>query len=176
MVVARKPKSHASTSTPSSPELSDLISVLPSIFHEAQASQANHRKNISRLVKTQAVCAEVVLARSKGSPKLVGELAFTSAFIGCVERVLGVKKGVVVGDKVCKFVAGFVAAIAAQGQCRPSVRAGLPSFRRVSELTTLHACFTVDQTSRRRKKKTKMKIRPLPGSTPVSCSIFSKAS
>lgn len=118
MVVARKPKSHASTSAPSSPELSDLISTLPSIFHEAQTSQANHRKNISRLVKTQDACAEVVLARSKGSPKLVGELAFTSAFIGCVERVLGVKKGAVVADKVWEFIAGFVAAVAAKGQSK----------------------------------------------------------
>lgn len=92
-----------------------LPTLLPPIFEQAQHTTANHRKNIVALRKVQDACASVTEDSSKGT-KLVGEKAFNTLFIDMVNRVLGVKKGVAVADRVVKFVASYVAYTTEQGE------------------------------------------------------------
>lgn len=94
-----------------------LPAQLPPIFEQAQHTTANHRKNIVALRKIQVACATVTEETSKGT-KLVGEKAFNTLFVDMVNRVLGVKKGVAVADRVVKFVANYVAYTTEQGQLR----------------------------------------------------------
>jgi condensin complex subunit 3 len=88
---------------------------LPPIFDQTQHTTANHRKNIVALCKIQASCSTIIEKSSKGT-KLLGEKAFNAAFIDMVNRVLPVKKGVAVADRVVKFVAQYVAYTTQQGQ------------------------------------------------------------
>ncbi|TYJ51732.1 hypothetical protein B9479_007684 [Cryptococcus floricola] len=84
-----------------------LPSLLPPIFEQVQQTTANHRKNIVHLHKIQEQCAIFTEETAKGI-KLVGEKAFNTAFMDMVSRVLPVKKGVAVADRVIKFVASYV--------------------------------------------------------------------
>lgn len=103
---------------PTIDDLESLVAPLAHIFSQTQASTANHRKNIVHLRKIQDACAQVTTPRSKGGPpRLTGEKAFVEAFCACLERVLPVKKGIVVADRVVKFVASFVAAVSPMGAC-----------------------------------------------------------
>lgn len=98
--------------------LSDVLpTAVPPIFEQAQATTANHRKNIVQLRKVQETCASLTEETSKGL-KLVGERAFNALFIDMVNRVLPVKKGVAVADRIVKFVANYVAYTTEQGRWR----------------------------------------------------------
>ncbi|ORY20755.1 nuclear condensing complex subunit [Naematelia encephala] len=103
MVAARPRALSASYLTDTLPHL------IPPIFEQAQHTTANHRKNIVALRKIHEQAATFTESASKGGIKLVGERAFTGVFLDMVNRVLVVKKGVAVGDRVVKFVAGYVA-------------------------------------------------------------------
>lgn len=85
-----------------------LPSLLPPIFDQAQQTTANHRKNIVYLRKIHEQCATIVEEISNDRIKLTGEKAFNSLFFDMVNRVLTVKKGVAVADRVVKFVANYV--------------------------------------------------------------------
>ncbi|OXC68612.1 hypothetical protein AYX13_02817 [Cryptococcus neoformans] len=85
-----------------------LPSLLPPIFDQAQQTIANHRKNIVYLRKIHEQCASIVEEISDDRIKLTGEKAFNSLFFDMVNRVLTVKKGVAVADRVVKFVANYV--------------------------------------------------------------------
>lgn len=103
--------------TLTSDDLPQLLSALPQIFNEAQQNAANHRKNLLLLRKIHSTASTVTEVRRKGGGlKLVGERAFQDAFERCLCRVLVVKKGVAVADRIVKFVAKFVGALAEQGQ------------------------------------------------------------
>ena len=103
-----------------------LPQVLPPIFEQAQHTTANHRKNLVALRKVQETCATITEKTSKGT-KLVGEKAFNTLFVDMVNRVLAVKKGVSVADRVVKFVAQYVSYVTEQGESRsimdPSIEA-----------------------------------------------------
>ncbi|WVO20456.1 uncharacterized protein IAS62_001753 [Cryptococcus decagattii] len=105
MVNARQQKSQ-----PLSPEYltKTLPSLLPPIFDQAQQTTANHRKNIVYLRKIHEQCAAIVEEISNDRIKLTGEKAFNSLFFDMVNRVLTVKKGVAVADRIVKFVANYV--------------------------------------------------------------------
>ncbi|WRT70673.1 uncharacterized protein IL334_007671 [Kwoniella shivajii] len=85
-----------------------LPTLLPPIFEQVQHTTANHRKNIVSLHKIQNQCSTITENTPKGI-KLLGERAFNNGFIEMVNRVLPVKKGVSVADRVVKFIAGYVA-------------------------------------------------------------------
>ena len=51
----------------------------------------------------------------RAGTKLVGEKAFNSLFIDMINRVLPIKKGVSVADRVVKFVASYVTYVTEQG-------------------------------------------------------------
>lgn len=100
---------------PSISYLTDTLpSVVPPIFDQAQGTTANHRKNIVSLRKVQETCASITEETEKGI-RLVGERAFNSLFVDMVNRVLPIKKGVSVADRIVKFVASYVAYTTEQG-------------------------------------------------------------
>ena len=95
--------------------LSDTLpTALPPTFDQAQHTTANHQKNIVSLRKIQDACASITERAPKGT-RLIGEKAFTTLFIEMVNRVLPVKKGVSVADRVVKFVAQYVTYATEQG-------------------------------------------------------------
>jgi condensin complex subunit 3 len=104
--------------TPPASFLTDqLPDLLPQIFQQSQLTLANHRKNIVSLRKLQQSCAQITTSSKDGkSLKLVGEKAFNEQMINMVNRVLGIKKGVVQADRVVKFVASYVAYCTEQGE------------------------------------------------------------
>ncbi len=70
-------------------------------------------------------CAKLVEEHPNGkSIKLVGEKAFNAMFLDMVGRVLTVKKGVTVADRIVQFVGKYVAYTTEQGRLK--VRCGFP--------------------------------------------------
>lgn len=92
-----------------------LPTVLPPIFEQAQNTTANHRKNIVQLFKIQKTCAEITEETNKGT-RLIGERSFNALFIKMINRVLPIKKGMAVADRVVKFSASYVAYTTEQGE------------------------------------------------------------
>lgn len=111
---------------PTADDLPVLLAPLAQIFGQTQTSTANHSKNVAHLRKIQEQAALVTTPRKKGPPKETGERAFTEAFVGCLERCLPVKKGVVVADRVLKFVAAFVQALT-KGELASDLTRGMSS-------------------------------------------------
>jgi condensin complex subunit 3 len=115
--VARTKQKKQEVEPSSLEDLDPFISVIPTIFGQAQSSISNHKKNIVALRKIQEKCALVTMMHSDGhSVKIVGEKAFNNTFIDMVNRVLSVKKGVSVADRVIQFVGKFVAYTVEQGK------------------------------------------------------------
>ena len=120
---------NASTPTPKLPRshsatylTTTLPTAVPPIFDQVQHTTANHRKNIVALKKIQDACSTVterVERSGKSGYKLVGEKAFNTLFVDMVNRVLAIKKGVSVADRVIKFVASYVTYAQEQGQSGP---------------------------------------------------------
>ncbi|KAG9019330.1 hypothetical protein FRB90_003736, partial [Tulasnella sp. 427] len=95
--------------SPTERDIEELPELLAPIFQQAQLSLANHRKNVVSLHKIHEQAAQVTQALAKGKGvQLIGEAAFTKAFIAMVNRILPIKKGVSQADKSIKFVAAFV--------------------------------------------------------------------
>lgn len=101
--------------------LESLPILLPPIFEQAQHTVANHRKNLVSLRKVQEECSTITEITPRGT-KLVGEKAFNTAFIDMVNRILTVKKGVAVADRVVKFIASYVAYTTEQGEWPAAMR------------------------------------------------------
>lgn len=101
----RLEKMPAATASASS-LVENLGKTLPPHFQQAQATLANHRKNIVSLHRLHASCATLTQDTPKGT-KLVGEKAFNDVFLACLNRVLGIKRGVANADRAIKFVAGY---------------------------------------------------------------------
>lgn len=101
----RLEKMPAATASASS-LVENLGKTLPPHFQQAQLTLANHRKNIVSLHRLHASCATLTQDTPKGT-KLVGEKAFNDVFLACLNRVLGIKRGVANADRTIKFVAGY---------------------------------------------------------------------
>lgn len=86
--------------------LNSVASTLPPHFQQAQHSLANHRKNIVSLHRLHLACSALTEETPKGT-RLVGEKAFNDLFLGCLNRVLGLKRGVSNADRVIKFAAAY---------------------------------------------------------------------
>ncbi|EJC98308.1 uncharacterized protein FOMMEDRAFT_114496 [Fomitiporia mediterranea MF3/22] len=91
------------------PVLTVLPESVPKIFEQAQVSTANHQKNFVALNKLHSAAAAVTAPLQNGiDVQLTGEKAFEDLFIDMVIRVLPLKKGASVVDRIVKFVAGYV--------------------------------------------------------------------
>jgi hypothetical protein len=95
--------------------LETISTQLAPIFNQVQHTTANHRKNLVSLRKIQEQCSSITEPTPKGL-KLIGEKAFNTELIGMVNRILSIKKGEAVADRVVKFVAGYVAYTTEQGE------------------------------------------------------------
>lgn len=92
-----------------STSVESLASAIPKAFEQAQTSSANHQKNFISLHKIHIdAAAKTETIRGGEGIKLVGERAFEDCFIDMVNRVLVVKKGISVADRIVKFVAGYI--------------------------------------------------------------------
>ncbi|KAG8897239.1 hypothetical protein FRB99_008349, partial [Tulasnella sp. 403] len=90
-------------------DLSTLDEAIAPIFQQAQLSLANHRKNVVSLYKLHVQASQITETLPKGrGVQLTGEAAFNKEFIGMVNRILPIKKGVAQADKATKFIAAFV--------------------------------------------------------------------
>lgn len=107
--------SRTKTAKPGS-ALEQLPTVLPKAFDQAQNSTANHLKNFAILHTLHADAATHTEEVNRGeSLKLVGERAFEDAYVDCVSRMLGVKKGVGQADRIVRFVGGYTKYINEKG-------------------------------------------------------------
>jgi condensin complex subunit 3 len=97
--------------------LEPIASALPKAFEQAQNSSANHQKNFIALHKIHLEAATKIESVAGHAIKLVGERAFEDYFIDMVNRVLIVKKGISVADRIVKFVAGYIKFLNAKGAC-----------------------------------------------------------
>lgn len=97
--------------------LSDQI---PNIFEQVQSSIANHQKNFISLSKLHSEAATVTEPVQDGiNVQLTGEKVFEDVFIDMVLRTLSIKKGVAVGDRVARFIGGYVYFINTKGMSFP---------------------------------------------------------
>ena len=96
-----------------------LPTLLLKAFDQAQNSTANHLKNFAILHTLHTDAATHTEELNGGeSQRLVGERAFEDAYLYCITRVLGVKKGVGQGDRIVRFVGGFTKYINEKGSFR----------------------------------------------------------
>lgn len=93
-----------------------LLTLIPRIFEQAQTSTANHQKNFVALHKAHAHAATRVEQVNNGkSVKLVGEREFEDTILDMLARVLPLKKGTTVADRIVKFIGGYVKFINEKG-------------------------------------------------------------
>ena len=82
---------------------------LPKIFDQAQSSIANHQKNCVALYKLHLKASELRQSSSSGNgEKLVGERFFEETICDMMSRVLLVKKGQAVADRIAKFLGAYI--------------------------------------------------------------------
>jgi condensin complex subunit 3 len=89
------------------------------IFEQAGNSVASHGKNFVALYKIHIDLAEFTESFKKGKRelfKLVGEKDFQDTFKGILTKIFPLKKGETIGDRVIKFVGGFVKYANEKGQ------------------------------------------------------------
>ena len=77
------------------------------IFEQAQANVASHKKNVVQLHKLHSQAARQLQQSPKGI-RLVGENNFQRAIEDAVYKVLPLKKGTLVADRIVKFIGLFV--------------------------------------------------------------------
>ena len=95
---------------------SALRAQICSIFGDAQATTAGHRKLVVSLRKVQEACCYEPVNSSKKSHEEFGEDDFNVEVARCVIRLMGVKKGEGVGDKLIKFLGLFLRHACDQGK------------------------------------------------------------
>ena len=94
--------------------LDSLHDDVANIFQQLQISTANHQKNVIALSKIQhEVAAVKVLDKQK--VRYRGEEAFADEFLQMIMRVLQVKKGNNVADRVIKFIGGYIGFLSKKG-------------------------------------------------------------
>ncbi|KAA1474990.1 ARM repeat-containing protein [Dentipellis sp. KUC8613] len=89
------------------PPMEVMATAIPKAFDQAQSSMATHQKNFIALHKVHAEVATITEEVHSGM-KLVGERAFEDGFIEMINRVLVIKKGTTVADRIVKFVGGYI--------------------------------------------------------------------
>ncbi|KAF9648455.1 ARM repeat-containing protein [Thelephora ganbajun] len=82
---------------------------LSKTFDQAQSSIANHQKNCVALYKLHLTASELRQSSSSGDGKrFVGERFFEETVCDMMSRVLLVKKGQAVADRIAKFLGAYI--------------------------------------------------------------------
>jgi hypothetical protein len=106
--------------------LEDRLKTIPTIFDQVQNTTANHSKNYVALFKVHQEAAKVTESVNDGEGiRLIGERAFEDVLIDIINRVLVVKKGESVADRVVKFVGGYLKFGNEKGQSNPGESLGI---------------------------------------------------
>ena len=86
-----------------------LQSHISSIFDQVQLSAANHKKNCVALYKLHVRTSEITEPTKDGkSVKLIGERAFSDAFLSMITRIVSLKKGTTPADRVVRFISAYI--------------------------------------------------------------------
>lgn len=94
-----------------------LSDSMPKIFEQAQVSGANHQKNYVSLNKLHHEAASYTQpTKDNMDIQLIGEKAFEDLFISMLLRVLPIKKGATVVDRIIRFVAGYIQYVNEKGK------------------------------------------------------------
>lgn len=110
--------------TPAPFDLESLKTALPKIFDQAQTTAANHQKNFVALYKLHTDASAITESVQNGkSLKLTGERVFQDIFMDMLTRVLPLKKGTTVADRIVKFTAGYIRFITEKSEHRPLTHA-----------------------------------------------------
>ncbi|EPQ52389.1 chromosome condensation complex protein [Gloeophyllum trabeum ATCC 11539] len=89
--------------------LEEISSSIPKIFDQAQVSTANHQKNYVALYKLHLEASKHTEPINKGrTVKHVGQKAFEDVVVEMTSRLLPLKKGTTVADRIVKFIGGYV--------------------------------------------------------------------
>ncbi|TCD67325.1 hypothetical protein EIP91_000246 [Steccherinum ochraceum] len=89
--------------------LDDLPQNIAKIFDQAQSTTANHQKNLVALHKLQIEAAALTEpVKNTDKTRFLGEKAFNNAFLDMLIRVMPVKKGATVADRIMKFVGSYI--------------------------------------------------------------------
>jgi len=91
-----------------------LLAAIPRIFDQASSSTANHKKNHVALYKIQDELAKWTEPLKK-SIRIIGERKFQDTFLILFARVIPLKKGEASGDRIVKFVGGYIKFINEKG-------------------------------------------------------------
>ena len=87
---------------------SNLRAQICNIFGDAQGTTVGHRKLVVSLRKVQEACCYEPTNPSKKNHEEFGEDDFNVEVARCVIRLMGVKKGEGVGDRLIKFLGLFL--------------------------------------------------------------------
>lgn len=99
------------------PILTLIPESIPRIFEQAQITTANHQKNFVALNKLHsAAITASEPTRNEISDQSSGEKAFEDVFIEMITRLLPLKKGASVVDRVVKFIAGYIKFLHEKGE------------------------------------------------------------
>ena len=109
----RTPELRKSTVNPPSivPEeggTSTLRTQICKVFSDAQKSAAGHRKLLIGLRKIQEACCYEPTRPSEPGPHGFNEENFKAEVARCVIRLMGVKRGEAVGDRIIQFLGSFL--------------------------------------------------------------------
>jgi condensin complex subunit 3 len=95
---------------------------LPKIFDQVQSSTANHQKNCVALYKLHLTASELRQSSSSGNgEKLVGERLFEETICDMTSRVLLVKKGQGVADRIAKFLGAYIRVLVEKSVFSPNL-------------------------------------------------------
>ena len=99
-----------------------LHRTISGIFEQAQFSLTNHRKNCIILHELHLRVAEIsqISGRVSDPLKFTGEQWFGDVFLDMVNRVLTVRKGPTVADRIVKFVGTYVRFMNEKGELTSS--------------------------------------------------------
>lgn len=100
------------------PANEDVEDEIIAIFQQAQSNSASHKKNVVQLHK-------LFLQAQQQSGRAFNEKSFNKLLEGMIYKVLPLKKGTTVADRIVKFIGHFVKFTVEKGT-RPAIsRVGL---------------------------------------------------
>ncbi|VDC04706.1 unnamed protein product [Peniophora sp. CBMAI 1063] len=96
--------------------LPELPAKIADIFETVQSNRSSWTRNNVILYKLHVQASEITEDVGQGRVKVIGLRAFEDAVLACVCEIMGLKKGVAVGDRANAFLAGYAGYVAEQSK------------------------------------------------------------